>query len=55
MKKQAKKLRLSRETVRDLDRDSLAKAAGGLSNPRYTCTNAAATCAPLPPPTKTDI
>lgn len=53
MKKQAKKLRLSRETVRDLDSGSLAKVAGGLSHPNYTCTLAAATCAPLPPPPKT--
>ncbi|HEX2642963.1 MAG TPA: class I lanthipeptide [Thermoanaerobaculia bacterium] len=55
MKKQTKKLRLSRETVRGLESDSLAKVAGGLSNPNYTCTLAAATCAYIPPPPKTNI
>lgn len=54
MKKHAKKLQLCRETVRGLENDRLAQIAGGLSHPNYTCTLAAATCAFIPPPPKTE-
>ena len=37
MKKQVKKLRLMKETVRSLDDRNLGKVVGGYSFPQYTC------------------